>query len=151
MSCFDDLIYYFVVLFLFRHGGVCVRKRCWKSAASSASPSRWPLRGVWSGSAPTWRPRWGLCWFKQQQKKSLVIFIQTSGVFYPQALGTAIASTKVMKAQQVVKGEDGNEVSSTWHVTCSKTLRRINIYFCSNEFWMSLRFLTMFIVQSINI
>ena len=28
-----------------------------------------------------------------------------------QALGTAINSTKVMKAQQVVKGEDGGEVS----------------------------------------
>lgn len=29
----------------------------------------------------------------------------------PQALGTAINSTKVMKAAQVVKGEDGGEVS----------------------------------------
>lgn len=42
----------------------------------------------------------------------VVFFFNTnSSSFYLQALGTAIASTKVMKAQQVVKGEDGNEVS----------------------------------------
>lgn len=35
------------------------------------------------------------------------------GSSVPQALGTAIASTKVMKAQQVVKAEEGGEVSRT--------------------------------------
>jgi len=34
-------------------------------------------------------------------------------IFIPQALGTAIASTKVMKAQQVMRGEDGSEVSES--------------------------------------
>lgn len=109
-------------------GGACVRRLCWKSAVSSASPSRWLLRGAWSGSAPTWRPRWGLCWLKINQKKNLFrwdcshFYTNTnSSSFYPQALGTAIASTKVMKAQQVVKGEDGNEVSK--HVTWKSRAR----------------------------
>lgn len=34
-------------------------------------------------------------------------------ILIPQALGTAIASTKVMKAQQVMRGEDGSEVSKS--------------------------------------
>lgn len=33
-----------------------------------------------------------------------------NGVFFSQALGTAINSTKVMTAQQVVKTDDGGEV-----------------------------------------
>lgn len=48
---------------------------------------------------------------KKTFNEIVVIFIQTPGGVFVQALGTAIASTKVMKAQQVVKGEDGNEVS----------------------------------------
>lgn len=46
---------------------------------------------------------------------AIVILIWPPGlkrnVFSLQALGTAIAATKVMKALQVVKGEDGSEVS----------------------------------------
>ncbi|MGH0121513.1 UNVERIFIED_CONTAM: hypothetical protein FKN15_001488, partial [Acipenser sinensis] len=33
-----------------------------------------------------------------------------------EALGTAIASTKIMKAQQIVKGEDGDEVRELLYI-----------------------------------
>lgn len=38
-------------------------------------------------------------------------FLNYCCVFLVQALASAIASTQVMKAQQVVKGENGDEVS----------------------------------------
>lgn len=40
----------------------------------------------------------------------ILLFLLFPFSIFVQALGTAIASTKVMKAQQVVKGESGEEV-----------------------------------------